>query len=67
MSGLGEWARPPHRKGRRRGPRPPPSTLQEGKEHTDTIHRRFPRKHGEIWEVGAKTETQNTWGNMGSL
>ncbi|CAK0891915.1 unnamed protein product [Prorocentrum cordatum] len=40
--------------------------VQEGKKHTDTINRRFPRKYGKIWEVGGKTETQKIWENMGN-
>ncbi|CAK0903092.1 unnamed protein product [Prorocentrum cordatum] len=36
----------------------------EEKKHTGTMNLRFPRKHGKLWEVGGKTETQKIWEHM---
>eukprot|EP00959_Pyramimonas_sp_CCMP1952_P415793 8711810-Pyramimonas_sp.AAC.1 len=41
--------------------------VQEGKKHTDTSNRRFPRTYGKIWEVGRKTKTQKIWANIGNM
>ncbi len=59
----GQRARVPQWLAQRRWPPEPPEAnegpIQEEKNHTDTINHRFPRKYGNIWEVGGKTRTQN--------